>query len=60
MAHPQKKPRCQGKTSINDNQYQRNVAINEQIERKQRIVIYAPVLGGKSLVMDYVFHMLGF
>ncbi len=34
-----------------------NVVINEQIERKQRIVIYTPVLGGKSLVMDYVFHI---
>jgi hypothetical protein len=37
-----------------------NVAINEQIERRKLIVIYTLVLGGKSLVMDYVFHMLGF
>ncbi len=37
-----------------------NVVINEQIERKQRIVIYTHVLGGKSLVMDYVFHISTF
>jgi hypothetical protein len=48
------------KDTNNDNQHQMNVAINEQIERRQIIVIYTPILGGKSLVMDYVFHMLGF
>jgi hypothetical protein len=32
----------------------------EQIEIEQRIVIYIPILEGKSIAMDYVFHMLGF
>jgi hypothetical protein len=38
-----------------------NVIINEeQIKGKEKIVIYTFVFYGKSLMMNYVFHMLGF
>ncbi len=61
FVQPQKKPRCQGKASINNNQQQTNVIINEeQIKGEERIVIYTLVFYGKSLMMNYVFHMLGF
>jgi len=32
----------------------------EQIKGEERIVMYTLVLDGKSLMMNYVFHMLGF
>jgi len=61
IAHPQKKPRCQGKASIKNNQQQMNAIINdEQIKGEQKIVIYTFVLDSKSLMMNYVFHMLRF
>jgi hypothetical protein len=62
MACPWKKPRLQGKVSTSGNQQQMNDAITneEQIEIEQRTVIYTPTLEGKSIVMDYVLHMLGF
>jgi hypothetical protein len=38
-----------------------NAIINdEQIKGEQKIVIYTFVLDGKSLMMNYVFHMLRF
>jgi hypothetical protein len=56
------KPICQGKVSTNGNQQQVNDATTneEQIEIEQKIVIFTPVLKGKYIVMDYVFHMLEF
>jgi len=53
MKHFQKRPRCQGKASININQYQMNVEVNEeQVKGKQniieqKIIIYTLVLEGK-------------
>jgi len=48
MKHFQKRPRCQGKASINTNQYQMNVEVNEeQVKGKQKIIIYTLVLEGK-------------
>jgi hypothetical protein len=41
-------------TSTNINQQQRNVATNEeQIEVKQRVIIYTPTLESKYLMMNY-------
>jgi hypothetical protein len=51
----------QGKASINNNHQQMNVIINEeQIKGEQRIVIYTLVLDVEYLMMNYVFHILGF
>jgi hypothetical protein len=36
------------------------IAIEEEIEVEQKIIIYTLTLEGKYVVMDYVFHMLGF
>jgi hypothetical protein len=36
------------------------IAIEEEIEVEQIIIIYTPTLEGKYVMMDYVFHMLGF
>jgi hypothetical protein len=36
------------------------IAIEEELERGQIIIIYTPTIDGKYVVMDYVFHMLGF
>jgi hypothetical protein len=48
--------------STSGNQQQMNDATTneEQIEIEQRIVIYTLALEGKSIVMDYVFHMSRF
>jgi hypothetical protein len=48
MKHFQKRPRCQGKASINTDRYQMNVEVNEeQVKGKQKIIIYTLVLEGK-------------
>jgi hypothetical protein len=46
MACPQKKLKCQGKVTI-DNQQVNVVANEEEIEMEQRIIIYIPTFEGK-------------
>jgi hypothetical protein len=59
IPNPWKKNRCQGKASINNNQQQMSVIINEeQIKGEQIIVIYTFVLDAKSLMMNYAFSHL--
>jgi hypothetical protein len=36
------------------------ITIEEEIEVEQIIIVYTPTLEGKYVVMDDVFHMLGF
>jgi len=45
---------------IVDNQQVNVVANEEEIEVKQRIIIYTPTFEGKYVVMDDSFHMIGF
>jgi len=43
------------------NNQQMNVVANEkEIEVEQRIIIYAPIFESKFVVMDDMFHMIGF
>jgi hypothetical protein len=46
MAHPQKKLKCQGKVTT-DNQQVNVVANEEEIEVEQRILIYTPIFESK-------------
>jgi hypothetical protein len=69
MARPRKKHKCQEKVTT-DNQQVNVVANEEEIEVKQIIIFYTPILKvnldptpileSKFVVMDDTFHMIGF
>jgi len=48
-----KRPKCQGMASSRGNQQGNDITNEEQIEIKQRIIIYRPTLEGKYYVMNY-------